>query len=205
MAFVKIKELYSQDEEERYIVDYFNGVTANFIDIGAYHPYRLSNVRKLYELGWKGSFVEPVKRNFDTFVEEYGDDEDIKLFNIGLLKDGGSKEMFMTDDGALCTFSDQHKGLWERQAGIKYVSELIYCMSTKDFFNNNNFPNLKFINIDVEGMNKEILEDIPHRYIKQADMICIEYEDKQDFIKSYLTGFDYKMVHENSNNIIMAK
>ena len=44
--------MYSQNNEEQVILDYFGNKIGNLLDIGANDGITLSNSRKLIELGW---------------------------------------------------------------------------------------------------------------------------------------------------------
>ncbi len=50
--------MYSQNEEEKYILEYFGDKVGTFADIGCNDCQTLSNTRALYELGWKGILVD---------------------------------------------------------------------------------------------------------------------------------------------------
>lgn len=51
--------MYSQQDEEKYILEALEGITGTFLDIGAWHPTDKSNTRRLIELGWSGVLIEP--------------------------------------------------------------------------------------------------------------------------------------------------
>lgn len=51
--------MYSQNQEEKYILNHFKDKQGTFLDLGAYNGKELSNSRALVELGWAGCCVEP--------------------------------------------------------------------------------------------------------------------------------------------------
>ena len=63
--------MYSQNNEERIILNYFLNRKGNFLDIGANDGITLSNVRALAEMGWKGCLIEPSKKAYNKAVENY--------------------------------------------------------------------------------------------------------------------------------------
>jgi len=64
--------MYSQHDEQLYIVEYFiDKPNSKFIDIGGFNPFKFSNTRCLYELGWSGVVVEPSPTCFQSFIKEY--------------------------------------------------------------------------------------------------------------------------------------
>lgn len=62
---------YSQSYEDLIIDKYFDYKKNGFyLEIGSYHPKRLSNTYRFYKKGWKGVTVEPnpeVKKIFKKF------------------------------------------------------------------------------------------------------------------------------------------
>ena len=51
--------MYSQNQEEQYILNHFKDKQGTFLDLGAYDGKELSNTRALVEQGWAGCCVEP--------------------------------------------------------------------------------------------------------------------------------------------------
>lgn len=65
-----IKKSYSQSGEDliiKYIFDALGIEKPSYIDVGAYHPYCLSNTSLFYELGSKGINIEPDPMLFKNF------------------------------------------------------------------------------------------------------------------------------------------
>jgi FkbM family methyltransferase len=59
----KIKGRYSQNGEDEFILNYFgNKTSGTYIDVGANHPFKISNTYLLYNHGWRGVTVEPIPR-----------------------------------------------------------------------------------------------------------------------------------------------
>ena len=52
---------YSQHCEDQFINEYFKGRKGIYIDIGASHPFIISNTYLLYKNGWRGVTVEPIE------------------------------------------------------------------------------------------------------------------------------------------------
>ena len=66
---------YSQLNEDC-IIDWLTGYKkkGTYIDIGAYHPDKISNTRLFYERGWRGVNVEPSLIGYKLFCEKRPDD-----------------------------------------------------------------------------------------------------------------------------------
>lgn len=59
-ARAKLTSTYSQYGEDRLFLDYFKGRQGIFIDVGASHPFIISNTYLLYRHEWWGVTVEPI-------------------------------------------------------------------------------------------------------------------------------------------------
>ena len=63
---------YSQYGEEPIILEFFHGRVGRFLDVGAYDGVRMSNTRRLAELGWEGLCIEPNPNLFLRLNALYG-------------------------------------------------------------------------------------------------------------------------------------
>jgi FkbM family methyltransferase len=52
---------FAQHGEDEFLLDYFGERTGTYIDVGANHPFRLSNTYLLYRHGWRGVTIEPLR------------------------------------------------------------------------------------------------------------------------------------------------
>jgi len=150
-------ELYSQNDEERFIVQHFEGRVGRFLDIGAYNPKIFSNTRRLVELGWSGVYVEPSSFAFVKFLEEYKDNDNIKLVNCAVARESKLVEFFESGGDANGTLCEGQKKKWEPKTSFKSV--LIKTVNLTELLDvcGRNFD---FINIDTEGTSVELFEQL---------------------------------------------
>ena len=195
--------MYSQNAEQSYITEYFNGKIGNFIDIGAFHPYKFSNTRRLYELGWSGVIVEPAPSLFKLFEETYKDDPRITLLNQCIGDITGHVTFYESEGDAVSTTNIEHKIKWEK-AGVPFKEITVPMMETTWFFNQY-CKNVDFISIDTESTNMNIFRRIPDWVWKEISMLCIEYDQQHIEIKGTLVDFGFKEIHRNAENLILAK
>ena len=99
--------MYSQNDEEQIILDYFKTNSGKrLLDIGAYDGKSLSNSLALIEMGWTGVLIEASPTNFTKIIREYPhlDKIDAVCAAIGtsskLVKFHDSGEMVSTTDPA---------------------------------------------------------------------------------------------------------
>lgn len=195
---------YSQNDEQLYIEDYFSEMaTGKFLDIGAYDVFRFSNVRALYEKGWRGVLVEPAPQNFKSIAGHYKDEPKIKVLNVAIGETNGEIDFYESDGDAVGTTDEAHMKKWG-DAGVKYSKVKVQQMSVVDFFNEHG-KDVDFISIDTEATNIIVFRSIPDWVFERAQMICIEHDGFQDEIQERLADFKFFTLHINGENIILGK
>lgn len=144
-----------------------NGV---YFDVGAYHPFLYSNTYALYRKGWKGVVVDPNKmmnilykifRNRDTFV------------NLGVGSKKISQTYFMFSDGAYNTFDEAVSIERKKMKRLSFLgSTTVRISPLSEIIKNNKLSRVDFLNIDVEGMDMEVLQS--HDWVIRPRVIAIE-------------------------------
>lgn len=195
--------MYSQNNEEKFIIDYFkNQPIGRFMDIGAYDVFKFSNVRALFEKGWKGILVEPSPDNFKDINEHYKADNDVMVVNIAVGEENGTIDFYSCQD-AVSTSDEQHKNKWEA-AGVKYNKIKVFQLSVSNFMASY-FVDIDFLTIDTEATNINIFRAIPEYVFNRIKMICIEHDGYRDEIESTLAKYGFSSRCFNGENIILAK
>lgn len=194
---------YSQNSEETFILEYFKDKpTGKFIDIGAYNVFKFSNVRALYEKGWKGVLVEPAPENYKQIADHYKDDKDITVLNYAVGATNEEIDFYSCED-AVSTSDIAHKNKWEA-AGVPFIKIKVYQVNVVDFMNEY-CKDIDFLSIDTEATNIDLFRAIPSWVFDQIKMICIEHDVHYDEISARLDHHGFKTIHLNAENIILAK
>jgi FkbM family methyltransferase len=194
---------YSQNQEEKYITEYFQNKVGKFIDIGAYDVFRLSNTRKLFELGWCGILIEADPTNYKSIADYYKDEPRIEVLQTAI---GISSEdlVFYTSNGDAVSTSDvNHKSKWEK-GGVKYNQITVPQLHIVEFLEQHS-KDIDFISIDTEATNMDIFRAIPEWFWSQISMLCIEHDNETETIINRLTPFGFKELYRNAENIILGK
>lgn len=194
--------MYSQFEEEEYIIEFFGDKKGRVLEIGAYHPTVFSNSRALIERGWEGVLVEPSPQCFPAIEKFYENDERIQTVQVAISNHNG-KMKFYDSGGAIATGHKGHYNRWKKYDG-SYTEIEIDCVDWRTFYNN--FPGVyEFISIDCEGMDWEVLQQID-LYETGTDLVCIEYGWNPEEIKDFLVKSGFKtLVFQNGENIIVGR
>lgn len=207
---------FSQSGEDL-IIDYIfqlRGLSnPSYLDIGANHPFYLSNTALLYSKGCRGINVEAdpsLIKKFHDFRKE-----DINL-NIGVgTVDGQELDFYIFNDPTLNTFS-------KTEAENYLETEKYYILETKKIktytlgylikhYNNNISPD--FISIDVEGFDFDIIKSIDFTSIKPK-VICIEAYDyssvgagryREELINYIVSNGYYEYADTGLNSILVEE
>lgn len=198
--------MYSQNQEEKFILDYFKDFKGTFLDIGANDGITLSNSRALVELGWRGVLVEPspkayaqLKENCKKFEGIYtypyalGDSNDMVKFH-----DSGT-HLNKGDHGLLSTITEEDFNKWR---GITKFEEIeVECFRWKTFLNRLTIKAFDFISIDTEGYDMTIIKQIDLTGVK---LICLEWNGKQKAEFSEICR-GFRLIYESAENLIFAR
>lgn len=200
--------MYSQNQEEKIILDYFGGFKGTFIDIGANDGVTLSNVRALAERNWSGVFVEPSPKAFERLQKNYEGLKGFYFYPYALSSHNGkaflqeSGNLIGKDDVALV--STFHPSEMERfKSVVKYTPVEVETFTWKTFLNRLQIKTFDFVSIDVEGNEMEILPDMD---LTKTRCICIEFNGRQDLkieYEKYLNGF--KLIYTSAENLIYVR
>jgi FkbM family methyltransferase len=197
--------LYSQNDEEKHITHHFRGAKGGtFLDIGAFHPKTFSNTRALYEMGFKGVFVEPSPSLMQAFVAEYGDDPAIELVPLCIGTTSGMVEFFDSGGDAISTTVAAETKRWEEAYNVRFQKSDCEMVTVAELVGRSRYNRFDFINVDTEGNVLEILEQIDPVALG-VELMCVEWngKDKDRFV-AFFKRFGMKKVIENAENMIWS-
>ena len=160
LFFQRNRKNFSQFGEDLFIIDFFKDQKkGKYVDLGAFHPMRLSNTYLLYKNGWSGVNVDlnPIS---------------IDLFNIARSKDENICSLISDQSNILKEAHFDHE--WSAANSIESSSNLKFKKkmktSTFDDLVNQDFD---FLNIDLEGHDFNVLKTIDFNKF-HPKLICIE-------------------------------
>lgn len=150
----------SQYGEHEFILQHFAGRVGSFLDIGALDGVTFSNTRQVAELGWSGVCVEPSPQAFCALMRNYSGNTRVRLVNAAVVPGaGGLFPFWVNTDGtsydALSTLTTRNRDLFTA-AGHPF-REVASCAVSLSELLRFVGPHADFLNIDVEGLNLELL------------------------------------------------
>jgi len=195
------RNYYSELGEDILLQHYCSKKSGFYIDIGAYHPKKISVTYLFYQRGWRGINIEPNPQAIKTFNRMRR--RDINL-NIGIYDEVGKLDYYYYGKN---DSNNTFNPIYEQQ----YVAKEIMKIKV-DTLNNvldNYLPEgttIDFLNIDVEGDELKILQSID--YNKYAPkLILVEdlnfYDKNKDFMAFRDTAL-YKFLNMKGY-IVVAK
>jgi FkbM family methyltransferase len=182
MFFKKINKLnkyekvsFSQCGEDLIVSHIFSSLDMkkpSFIDIGAHHPFYMSNTALFSLNGSTGINIEPDPVLYSQFNLDRP--KDINL-NIGIADKNGSADFYTISTPTLNTFSKETALAYEKEGDFKITStQKININTVKEVISKyakGVFPD--FLNLDAEGIDEEILKSIDFNQ-NCPTVICLE-------------------------------
>lgn len=181
-SFLFRKTSYSQCGEDllvTFVLELIHGSRPKrYLDVGANHPFQLSNTALLYAAGGQGVLVEPDPYFAKLLRNKRPRDS---VLQYGVHFSGESKaDFFVMDSPTLNTFSRQEM---ERCVAMGHQLSNTLPVELKNINTILEMAGeLDFMNLDIEGLDKTILEMIDWKKYRPT-CICVEtltYETQQE-------------------------
>lgn len=188
------KKTYSQSGEDKFITSYMNKkkiFNGRYVDLGAFHPTKYSNTCLLYKSGWSGINIDLNQTSIDCFNIVRPNDKNICV----AVSDKEKKRKVYINDifSPLNTLNKNHAKIFNFEFNYKDG----YFTHTKRFNRIIKKP-FDFLNIDIEGLDYEVLKTINLNFYKPK-LICIESLNKNNLIriKKHLLKNNYFFIKRN--------
>jgi FkbM family methyltransferase len=201
----KKRGTYSQHSEDLFVSNFFAGKKkGSYLDIGASHPFKLSNTYLLYRLGWNGVTVEPIPRLGRLHRKWRPRDT---LFPVAVGVERGELEFFEMTPSVLSTLdravaeqyiADGNAILFKKyNIEIVPINEIVERVSA--------IAPIDFLSIDIEGLDAEVLSAIDYSRFRPA-LICVEAnsDDAQRKTEDLFKHAGYKIINTIKCNLMAS-
>jgi len=171
--------MYSQGDEEAFIVSWFTGRKGRFLDVGASDGVRYSNTRRLSEIGWRGVLVEPNPSTFSALLGNYQGQDGIACVNCAVAPKGEVRTFWASVGEwiGISSLNSAHVDQWRESAGRNgtvFLPMWLRTISPDELIDA--FPGpFTFVTIDAEGASWSIAKAMPWSTIG-AELICVEID-----------------------------
>lgn len=200
---------FSQHGEQEVILENLPEM-GTLISIGENDGTSFSNCRQLILNGWRAHLVEPSPKALVLLQNLYKDYHRVTIYPYAITKQEGEIDFYECDShcgydtGLLSTTVESEIKRWGRSQNFEKIK--VQSKTFRGFLAQ--APELytaDFISIDAEGMDFEILAQIPLVRL-QTKLVCVETNSVNDnkYIR-YMTKLGFKPIHKNYCNIIFKK
>ncbi len=203
--------MFSQRNEEEYIIEFFKGVQGRFLDIGSYDGELFSNTRKLALLGWGGVCIEPSPRAFVILDSLYRKNESVQCYKTAICEETGQRIFYDSLDEPVSSFNKGHLQHHKTKVSRGYRVVMVNTLSILDLFNLVGYD-FEFINIDTEGLNFYILDNLPFNKLSKVRMICMEFyafddtdKNRDKKILEEMGKYKFRLLHKTDENLILVR
>lgn len=149
---------FSQEGEDRILANIFRGKNSGFyVDVGAHHPYYLSNTHLFYKRGWRGLNIDANPECILKFKRIRKEDINV---NSGVGSTTGKLAFHNFEEPALSTFDEQLSEHRQRE-GRKLKEKILVQVEPLNFLLGKYLPEnvqIDFLNVDVEGLDLDVLK-----------------------------------------------
>ena len=209
---IKNSNNFSQEGEDIFLIDFFKDrLNGFYIDVGAFHPYRINNTYLLYKKGFRGINIDISATSIDFFNLARPDDVNL---NIGASDKFEDKFFFSKKN--LSFHNTLSKSLAESDIQTEPFKKKysISCKPLDYIIKETKFSNktIDFLNIDAEGYDYQVLLGLNLKKYKPK-VICIEISPlvdkkneqyKNTKIFKHLLKHGYKLSWKGFNSFIFT-
>jgi len=210
--------MYSQNEEEKYILEYFGirDIKGTFLSIGENDGITFSNVRALAERGWDGVCIEPAPITFQKLSGLYHFNSLVAPYKLAIGNIDGM--ISMQASGTLLGKGDTDlvstivpKEVKRFENVVHYETIAVDCVRWETFQKlYAQQVAYDFISIDAEGMDWSILQQMQdYCTLDFAFMVCIEWNGDNELAAKYHSILDVKqgmkVIYTSGENLIYAR
>jgi FkbM family methyltransferase len=204
--------IYSQNNEQEIILDFFKGEIGRFLDIGANDGKTLSNTHQLSLDGWSGNCIEPAPDAFARLTNLYKDNLKIDCYRVAIGLKTERKDFYKSgthlkkgDTALLSTLQKSETTKWQKTTDFEIIK--VDCFTWQDFYNTIQPIEFDFISIDAEGLDVMILRQMDLLKLG-VKLICIEYNNDfmvQKQIDNICKYYGMHLIHKTYENLIYAR
>lgn len=180
------RNTYSQCGEDKFIVNFFKkNKEGSYLDIGAFNPIKYNNTFMLYKNGWSGTNIDLNQTSIDLFNILRPNDKNICAAVSNKVK---KVKVYIENIFSPLNTISLNRSKELNKVNIRKNSYYVKTKKINDIVKNK----FDFLNIDIEGMDFEVLKSINLDFYKPL-LICTELLNKKDLpkLKKYLKKYKY--------------
>lgn len=171
----------SQFGEDKFLYNLFEkNYVGKYLDVGCFHPTKHNNTSLFYKNGWQGINIDLNPLTIDLF--NFMRPNDINI-NTAVSSEESEKTLFfLSENNTQNTLSENQLLFLKKHHNLRdeeIIKKKIQTRRLDKILEENNFDNIDFMNLDVEGHELEVLKTINFKKTK-IRYICIEMINHND-------------------------
>jgi FkbM family methyltransferase len=180
--------MYSQNNEDTIIMDYFKGSIGNLLDIGAYD-------------GSSGTLVEPLPAAAEKCRQLYQGNPTISVQEYAIGPENRritfhASEMMSTIDAVYELHRRKWHSLTFTDVEVEQITlDTLWTLVGRSF---------DFVSIDVENYNIDLARQLPPDVWRRVRCLCIEHDGHVDEIQRLASQYGLDTIGYNGENLILA-
>jgi FkbM family methyltransferase len=194
---------YSQHGEDRFLLEYFGSKKGIYIDVGASHPFIISNTYLLWKHGWRGVTVEPIPYLYERHLRFRKGDV---ALNVAVGDKPGRLEFHQLIPSVLSTF-DSHRAAKLVQEGCLLRGVVSVEVSTVGLIYEGSLrgQEIDVLSIDVEGLDLLVLKGVDWEQMAPRVIVCEINSDSAESIDNFLALHRYRQIKDIGCNRVYAR
>jgi FkbM family methyltransferase len=173
---------------------FFNQRSGFYVDIGANHPYSLSNTCYFYKRGWSGINIEPNPDFVESLKKERQRDINI---NCAVASQDGTMDFYLceTKYNCLSTLSKERAEELAKK-GVNWTKKHIDVLKLSTIFNRylSEGKVVDFMNVDCEGYDIEVLKSNDWDKYRPRFLVVEDLDNIDTPLVQYCKSINYDMV-----------
>ena len=196
--------MFTQRDEEKYILKFFKNTKERFLDIGAYDGQCFSTTRALFLQGWGGVCVEPSITVLPALRNRYQEVNNVDILECAISGVDGEVDFYDSGGDMISSVLPSHAKMWESKAGCTFTKMKVASLTVLSLFEKIGYD-FSFISLDVEGTNLEIIRQFPFEKLKKTKMLCVEFDYKDNEILKLVKPYRFREYHRTAENLLLVR
>lgn len=201
--------MFSQNQEEQWITDYFGSYVGALLDLGANDGITLSNSRAAILRGWWGTLVEPSPKAFARLSALYPPHGKVEVHNVAISANNGQMKLYESgthlnagDVGILSTLVQHERDKWAPTT--HFTPAWVEGITFHELLRRSRFAEFDLVSIDIEGMDQQALVQMDLTAM-DVRMLIIENNVDIEWVTAYCAEHGLRPYATNQENTAFAR
>ena len=216
-----LNNYYSQDGEDVLLFSLYEEkpeYKGFYVDIGAHHPFRVSNTQLFYEKGWRGINIDATPGSMIEFERQRPEDINIE---IGIADKKGTMCYYIFEEPGYNSFDEKLSlerldlGHKTGNPGLRLKNKTRVRTDTLNNILSKNLPSgqkIDFISIDIEGFEENVLRNFDfgtyapsYFVVEELDCVGKDFRNLNTSVSKILTKEGYVPLLKANRSVIYGK